>query len=92
MFGYKFYKIEEIETLMIEKEVLKKDLLESNELIESQKRQIEELTEKVKEKEITISNLTKTKNVKKERTTTTEEKPVKKVRRKSVKKTTKKEE
>lgn len=91
MFGYKFYKIEEIETLMIEKEVLKKDLLESNELIESQKRQIEELTEKVKEKEITIANLTKTKNVKKERTTTTEERPVKKVRR-NTKKTTKKEE
>ena len=39
---------------------------------------IEELTEKVKEKEITIANLTKTKTVKKERTTTTEEKPVKK--------------
>ena len=92
MFGYKFYKIEEIETLMIEKEVLKKDLLESNELIESQKRQIEELTEKIKEKEIAIVNLTKTKNVKKESTTTIEEKPVKKVRRKSVKKTTKKEE
>lgn len=91
MFGYKFYKIEEIETLMIEKEVLKKDLIESNELIKSQKRQIEELTEKVKEKETTIANLTKTKTVKKERTTTTEEKPVKKVRR-NTKKTTKKEE
>lgn len=91
MFGYKFYKIEEIETLMIEKEVLKKDLIESNELIESQKRQIEELTEKVKEKEITIANLTKTKTVKKESKTTTEEKPVKKVRR-NTKKTTKKEE
>ena len=91
MFGYRLIKEVEIENLKREAEKkLQKNSEEYKKIIEAQRSLIAELESKVKEQETTIANLTKTKNVKKERITTTEEKPVKKVRRNS-KKTTKKE-
>lgn len=83
MFGYKLIKEVEIE-------YLKSDLENSNRIIEAQTQRIAELNDKIKSLEITIAELTESKKAKAEQPT--EEKPVKKVRRKSTKKTTKKEE
>ena len=82
MFGYKLIKIVEIDAL-------RNNLADAKEIMRSQALQIYELNNKIKELEDMIANLTAPAKVKSE---TVEEKPVKKVRRKSSKKTTKKEE
>ena len=84
MFGYRLIKNVEIEHL-------KDDLTHANVVIADQTKHIVELESKVKEQEAVIANLTASKTVTVE-TKVTEDKPVKKVRRKSSKKTTKKEE
>ena len=82
MFGYRLIKNVEIEHL-------KDDLAHANVVIADQTKHIAELLDKIKEQESIIANLTELTKVKEE---AVEEKPVKKVRRKSTKKTTKKEE
>lgn len=82
MFGYKIIKEVEIENL-------KDNLAHANVVIADQTKHIAELLNKIKEQDSIIANLTELTKVKEE---TVEEKPVKKVRRKSTKKTTKKEE
>ena len=82
MFGYKLIKNVEIDAL-------RNNLADAKEIMSSQASQIVELNNKIKELEGRIANLTSPAKVKSE---TVEEKPVKKVRRKSSKKTTKKEE
>ena len=82
MFGYKLIKTVEIDAL-------RNNLADAKEIMRSQALQIYELNNKIKELEDKIANLTAPAKVKSE---TVEEKPVKKVRRKSSKKTTKKEE
>lgn len=82
MFGYKIIKEVEIENL-------KDELAHANVVIADQTKHIAELLDKIKEQDAIIANLTELTKVKEE---IVEEKPVKKVRRKSSKKTTKKEE
>ena len=82
MFGYRIIKEVEIENL-------KDNLAHANVVIADQTKHIAELLDKIKERDAIIANLTELAKVKEE---TVEEKPVKKVRRKSTKKTTKKEE
>lgn len=82
MFGYRLIKNVEIDHL-------KDDLAHANVVIADQTKHIAELINKIKEQESIIANLTELTKVKEE---VVEEKPVKKVRRKSSKKTTKKEE
>jgi hypothetical protein len=82
MFGFRLIKTVEIETL-------RNNLAKSKEIMSSQATQIVELNDKIKALESDIANLTALANVKNEGV---EEKPVKKVRRKSTKKNTKKEE
>ena len=82
MFGYRLIKNVEIDHL-------KDDLAQANVVIADQTKHIAELLDKIKERDAIIANLTELAKVKEE---TVEEKPVKKVRRKSTKKTTKKEE
>lgn len=86
MFGYKLIREVEIENL-------KKQLSEIKTVANTQANRIVELEKTVKEQESTIANLTaQTATVKSENVGEKTEKPVKKVRRKSSKKTTKKEE
>ena len=82
MFGYRLIKNVEIEHL-------KDDLAHANVVIADQTKRIAELLDKIKEQDAIIANLTELTKVKNEKT---EDKPVKKVRRNSTKKTTKKEE
>lgn len=82
MFGYRLIKNVEIDHL-------KDDLAHANAVIADQIKHIAELLDKIKEQDAIIANLTELSKVKEE---TVEEKPIKKVRRKSSKKTTKKEE
>ena len=82
MFGFRLIRTVEIETL-------RNNLAKSKEIMSSQATQIVELNDKIKALESDIANLTAHTNVKHE---VVEEKPVKKVRRKSTKKNTKKEE
>ena len=82
MFGYRLIKNVEIDHL-------KDDLAHANVVIADQTKHIAELINKIKEQDSIIANLTELTKVKEE---VVEEKPVKKVRRKSSKKTTKKEE
>ena len=82
MFGYRLIKNVEIEHL-------RDDLAHANVVIADQTKHIAELLDKIKEQDSIIANLTELTKVKEE---VVEEKPVKKVRRKSTKKTTKKEE
>lgn len=82
MFGYRLIKTVEIENLRTK-------LADSKEKIGLQARQIVELNEKIRELENTIANFNEAAKVNNE---TKEEKPIKKVRRKSSKKITKKEE
>lgn len=82
MFGYRIIKEVEIENL-------KSQLADANRVIDTQTKNIVDLLNKIKELEMVIDNLNESKTVKAE---STEEKPIKKVRRKSSKKTTKKEE
>ena len=82
MFGYRLIKNDEIENL-------KDNLAHANVVIADQTKHIAELLNKIKEQDAIIANLNELTKVKEE---TVEEKPVKKVRRKSSKKTTKKEE
>ena len=82
MFGYRLIKNVEIDHL-------KDDLAQANVVIADQTKHIAELLDKIKERDTIIANLTELTKVKEG---TVEEKPVKKVRRKSSKKTTKKEE
>ena len=82
MFGFRLIKTVEIETL-------RNNLAKFKEIMSSQATQIDELNDKIKALESDIANLTAHANVKNE---VVEEKPVKKVRRKSTKKNTKKEE
>ena len=82
MFGYRIIKEVEIENL-------KDNLAHANVVIADQTKHIAELLDKIKEQDAIIANLTELTKVKEE---VVEEKPVKKVRRKSTKKTTKKEE
>lgn len=82
MFGFRLIKTVEIETL-------RNNLAKSKEIMSSQATQIVELNDKIKALESDIANLTALANVK---NVGVEEKPVKKVRRKSTKKNTKKEE
>ena len=82
MFGYRLIKDKEVENL-------KSELVAAKETIATQSNQIDELMLKVGELESIISKFNKTTNVKSENK---EDKPVKKVRRKSTKKNTKKEE
>lgn len=82
MFGYRLIKNVEIEHL-------KDNLAHANVVIADQTKHIAELLDKLKERDAIIANLTELTKVKEE---AVEEKPVKKVRRKSTKKTTKKEE
>jgi hypothetical protein len=82
MFGYRLIKEEVLENLNRDLEVAKGN-------IEAQARRIAELLNTIDEQRVVIANLTEAATVK---TETVEEKPVKKVRRKSTKKTTKKEE
>lgn len=81
MFGYKLIKNEEIENL-------KYNLDNIMDIVESQMDLIDELHAKISEHEGIIYNLTKQTKVK---TDNNEDKPVKKVRRKSTKKTKKEE-
>jgi uncharacterized coiled-coil protein SlyX len=86
MFGYKLIKTEKIENL-------KTQLGDAQKTIDTQAKRLVELENKVKEQDATIANLTaKTATVKSEHVEEKTDKPVKKVRRKSSKKTTKKEE
>ena len=86
MFGYKLIKTEKIENL-------KTQLGDAQKTIDTQAKRLVELENKVKEQEATIANLTtQTATVKSEIVEEKTDKPVKKVRRKSSKKTTKKEE
>ena len=82
MFGYRLIKNVEIDHL-------EDDLAHANAVIADQTKHIAELLDKIKEQDAIIANLTELSKVKEE---TVEEKPIKKVRRKSSKKTTKKEE
>jgi hypothetical protein len=82
MFGYKLIKTEEYEKL-------KSNLADANGIIESQTAHIADLNNKIEGLEKVIATLNETATVKNDHV---EEKPVKKVRRKSSKKTTKKEE
>ena len=82
MFGYKIIKEAEIENL-------KDNLAHANVVIADQTKHIADLLNKIAELEKVVADLNESKTVKAE---STEEKPVKKVRRKSSKKTTKKEE
>ena len=82
MFGYKLIKTEEYEKL-------KSNLADANGIIESQTAHIDELNNKIEGLERVIATLNETTTVKNDHV---EEKPVKKVRRKSSKKTIKKEE
>ena len=82
MFGYRLIKNVEIEHL-------KDDLAHANVVIADQTKRIAELLDNIKERDAIIANLTELTKVKNEKT---EDKPVKKVRRNSTKKTTKKEE
>jgi 23S rRNA C2498 (ribose-2'-O)-methylase RlmM len=82
MFGYRLIKNVAIDHL-------KDDLAHANVVIADQTKHIAELLDKIKERDVIIANLTELTKVKEE---IVEEKPVKKVRRKSSKKTTKKEE
>ena len=82
MFGYRLIKNVEIDHL-------KDDLAHANVVIADQTKNIAELLDKIKEQDAIIANLTELTKVKNDHV---EEKPVKKVRRKSTKKTTKKEE
>jgi uncharacterized coiled-coil protein SlyX len=82
MFGYRIIKEVEIENL-------KDNLAHANVVIADQTKHIAELLNKIGELEKAVADLNESKTVKVE---STEEKPVKKVRRKSTKKTTKKEE
>ena len=79
MFGYKIIKEVEIENL-------RSQLANANEIIDAQTKHIADLLNKIGELEKAVADLNESKTV------NTEEKPVKKVRRKSTKKTTKKEE
>lgn len=86
MFGYKLIKTTEFVTL-------KSQLADVQIIANTQAKRIAELEKELKEKEATIANLTKpTTTVKNENVEEKAEKPVKKVRRKSSKKNTKKEE
>lgn len=86
MFGYKLIKTTEFETL-------KSQISDVQIIANTQAKRIAELEKEVKEHEATIANLTKpTTTVKNENIEEKIEKPVKKVRRKSSNKTTKKEE
>ena len=82
MFGYKLIKNVEIENL-------KDELAHANVVIADQTKRIAELLATIDEQKVVIANLTEATTVKNE---TVEEKPVQKVRRRSTKKTTKKEE
>ena len=82
MFGYRLIKNVEIDHL-------KDDLAHANVVIADQTKHIADLLNKIAELEKVVADLNESKTVKVE---STEEKPVKKVRRKSTKKTTKKEE
>ena len=82
MFGYRLIKNVEIDHL-------KDDLAHANVVIADQTKHIAELINKIKEQDAIIATLNETTTVKNDHV---EEKPVKKVRRKSSKKTTKKEE
>ena len=82
MFGYRLIKNVEIEHL-------KDDLAHANVVIADQTKHIAELLDNLKERDVIIANLTELTKVKNEKT---EDTPVKKVRRNSTKKTTKKEE
>jgi uncharacterized coiled-coil protein SlyX len=82
MFGYRIIKEVEIENL-------KDNLAHANVVIADQTKHIAELLNKIGELEKAVADLNESKTVKVE---STEEKPVKKVRRKSTRKTTKKEE
>ena len=82
MFGYKLIKTSEIEHL-------KDDLAHANVVIANQTKRIAELLDKIKEQDAIIANLSELTKVNNEQA---EEKIVKKVRRKTIKKTTKKEE
>jgi predicted nucleic acid-binding Zn-ribbon protein len=82
MFGYRIIKEVEIENL-------KSQLADANGIIDAQTKHISDLLNKIVELEKVVADLNESKTVKVE---ITEEKPVKKVRRKSSKKTTKKEE
>lgn len=82
MFGYKLIKTEEYEKL-------KSNLADANGIIESQTAHISDLNNRIEELEKVIATLNETTTVKNDHV---EEKPIKKVRRKSTKKTTKKEE
>ena len=82
MFGYRLIKTVEIENLRTK-------LADSKEKIGLQAREIVELNDKIKELENTIAKFNEAAKVNNENK---EEKPIKKVRRKSSKKTTKKEE
>jgi uncharacterized protein YigA (DUF484 family) len=82
MFGYRLIKTVEIENLRTK-------LADSKEKIGLQAREIVELNDKIRELENTIAKFNEAAKVNNE---IKEEKPIKKVRRKSSKKTTKKEE
>lgn len=82
MFGYKLIKTAEYEEL-------KSNLANANRVIEVQTAHIADLNNKIEGLEKVIATLNEATAVKIDRV---EEKPVKKVRRKSSKKTTKKEE
>ena len=82
MFGYRLIKTVEIENLRTK-------LADSKEKIGLQAREIVELNDKIKELENTIAKFNEAAKVNNENK---EEKPIKKVRRKSSNKTTKKEE
>ena len=82
MFGYRIIKEVEIENL-------KDNLAHANVVIADQTKHIAELINKIVELEKVIDTLNETTTFKNDHV---EEKPVKKVRRKSSKKTTKKEE
>ena len=96
MFGYKLIKNEEIENLKLEienqienlKNDLDNDLDNVVDIVESQMNLIDNLLAKIDEHESIIANLTKQTKVK---TDNNEDKPVKKVRRKSIKKNKKEE-
>ena len=86
MFGYKLIREVEIENL-------KKQVSDIKTIANTQANRIIELEKTIKEQEATIANLTtQTATVKSEHVEEKTEKPVKKVRRKSSKKNTKKEE
>ena len=82
MFGYKLIKTAEYEEL-------KSNLANANRVIEVQTVHIADLNNKIEGLEKVIATLNETATVKNDHV---EEKPVKKVRRKSIKKTTKTEE